>query len=230
LVKTSVSDPLDYDTNDDTSSLSDLDKYCFIEDVNDNDQPVAPRPMKPIPAPAKTIAVKAGFSNSKRNEHNHPAAVKPASKQPTTLSLNKPAPLSVENASKEGIQQDHMQCMEAIASAMFTTPLGAPPTKKLRMNTTLATSVIPPSHPPSAPATSSLAPAVAIAIPLCSPLVPTASQSTALVPNVVPFQAPSVMEVAKAGSLLYTYPPPQSPPHPKNLPWSKLSLQSIQHC
>lgn len=89
--------------------------------------------------------------------------------------------------------------MEAIASTMFTTPLGVPPTKKLWMNTTSTTSVIPPSHPLSAPAPLLLAPAVVVVIPFHSLSVPTTSQSAALVPKVIPLQAHSaVMEVLKA--------------------------------
>ena len=188
--KTGISH-LDDNTDNDTSSLSDPDEYQFIEDADDTDQPVAPHPTKPIPAPAKTTAVNTG---SKQNERTQLVAVNPATKQPTVLPSNKPAPPSVKKASKEDIQQ-HMQHMEAVASTMFTTPLGAPPTKKLRMNTTSITGVIPPSRPPSAPAPLSLAPAVAVAIPFRSPSVPTTSQSAAS----VPLQAHSaVMEVPKA--------------------------------
>jgi hypothetical protein len=112
--------------------------------------------------------------------------------------------LSVEKNSKKDIQQDdkqrseeHMQHMEAVATAMFIT---GPPTKKLRKNATSeSTGIIPPSRPPSAPAALSLVPAAAVTIPFCSPSVPKVMPSTVTEVTtawVAPVPAPPAAESA----------------------------------
>ena len=231
-------DPLD----DDTSSLSELDdEYQFAEDADDNEAPVAPHPTKSIPVSAKTTTkpIKPTKKQKPVVSSSVPAAAASSSAPSVAVAIPLPPfspatavaiPLSsVEKTSKEktgkrDIQQDdkqrleeHMQQMEAVATAMFIT--GAPPAKKLRNNATSeSTGIIPPSRPPSAPAASSLVPAAAVTIPFRSPSVPKVMPSTITV---------TTAQVAPVARVALVHVPPaaeSAPPLPRSALAPSISL------